>query len=275
MEAVFNEIDETACDAYAGLGAICLRNVFTDWVEVLRDGVTRNHDHPGPYFAENVIAGDEGRFWDDYCNWERIPEFHRFITESNAAQLAARVMCSQTAQFFHDHVLVKEPNTPKPTPWHQDAPYYFVDGTQTVSFWLPLDPVSKMETLRLVAGSNRWPKMVLPVKWIDDAEFYGAQSDQYMTLPDLGDAGNDETILEWEMQPGDAVLFDFRTVHGARGNLQNHRRRAFSMRWVGDDGRYVERPGRTSPPYPGHDMQDGQKLREDWFPVLWPRKDSK
>jgi len=275
MEAVFNEIDENACDAYARLGAICLRNVFTDWVEVLRDGVARNHDHPGPYFAENVIAGDEGRFWDDYCNWERLPEFHRFITESNAAQLAARVMCSQTAQFFHDHVLVKEPNTPKPTPWHQDAPYYFVDGTQTVSFWLPLDPVNKMETLRLVAGSNRWPKPVLPVKWIDDAEFYGAQSDQYMALPNLDDAGSEETILEWEMQPGDAVLFDFRTVHGARGNLQNHRRRAFSMRWVGDDGRYVERPGRTSPPYPGHDMRDGQKLREDWFPVLWPGTDSK
>ena len=28
------------------------------------------------------------------------------------------------------------------------------------------------------------------------------------------------------------------------------------------------RPGRTSPPFPGHEMQDGQILREDWFPVL-------
>ena len=73
------------------------------------------------------------------------------------------------------------------------------------------------------------------------------------------------------MQPGDAVLFNFRTVHGARGNLQASRRRAFSMRWVGDDARYVERPGKTSPPFPGHDMVDGQKLRADWFPLLWPR----
>ncbi|MGI9295306.1 MAG: phytanoyl-CoA dioxygenase family protein [Pseudomonadales bacterium] len=271
MNATFSTINDEACEAYTELGAVCLRGVFTDWVELLRAGVERNHNEPGPYFSENVVGPDEGRFWDDYCNWQRIPEFHRFITESNAAQLAAQIMRSKTAQFFHDHVLVKEPRTSKPTPWHQDAPYYFASGTQTVSFWLPLDVVSKAETLRLVAGSNRWPKLVLPVKWLDDAEFYGDQTDQYMTLPDLDDDHCEESILEWEMQPGDAVLFDFRTVHGARGNFQDHRRRAFSMRWVGDDGHYTERPGRTSPPYPGHDMIDGQKLREDWFPILWPR----
>jgi ectoine hydroxylase-related dioxygenase (phytanoyl-CoA dioxygenase family) len=271
MNATFSTINDDACETYAELGAVCLRDVFTDWVGLLRAGVERNHDEPGPYFSENVVGEGDGRFWDDYCNWQRIPEFHRFITESNAAQYAAQIMRSKTAQFFHDHVLVKEPNTPKPTPWHQDAPYYFADGTQTVSFWLPLDVVSKAETLRLVAGSNRWPKPVLPVKWLDDADFYGEQNDQYMTLPDLDDDHCEESILEWEMQPGDAVLFDFRTVHGARGNFQDHRRRAFSMRWVGDDGHYTERPGRTSPPYPGHDMIDGQKLREDWFPVLWPR----
>ena len=271
METTFNKIDNSTRSAYASLGAVCLRGVFSDWVDVLRAGVDRNHDEPGPYYSENVSADDSGSFWDDYCNWERIPEFREFILESDAAELAAGIMHSKTAQFFHDHVLVKEPNTPKPTPWHQDAPYYFAAGTQTVSFWLPLDPVRETETLRLVAGSHRWPKLVLPVKWLDDAEFYAAENDRYMTLPELETT---ETILEWEMQPGDAVAFDFRTVHGARGNLQDQSRRAFSMRWVGDDGHYCERPGRTSPPFPGHNMRAGQKLRTDWFPVLWPKENS-
>ncbi len=271
MDGSFHSVDDACREAYARLGAVCLRGVFADWIDTLRAGVERNLAEPGPYFADNVAAGGNGRFWDDYCNWQRIPEFRRMITESGAARLAAGVMGSASAQFFHDHVLVKEPHTGKPTPWHQDAPYYFVDGTHTVSFWLPLDPVSDNETLRLVAGSHHWPKLLLPVRWLDDADFYGAEREQYMTLPDLDDPGSNETILEWEMQPGDAVLFHFRSVHGARGNLQARRRRAFSMRWVGDDARYVERPGRTSPPFPGHDMTDGQKLREDWFPVLWPR----
>ena len=143
MQTTFDQIDDKASDAYAELGAICLRGAFTDWIEVLREGIDRNHDEPGPYFSENVIDGDTGRFWDDYCNWQRIPEFHRFITESKAAELAAGVMRSRRAQFFHDHVLVKEADTPKPTPWHQDSPYYFVDGEQTISFWSPVDPVKE------------------------------------------------------------------------------------------------------------------------------------
>ena len=57
-------------------------------------------------------------------------------------------------------------------------------------------------------------------------------------------------------------------LHGARGNTAATRRRAFSLRLLGDDARYVERPGRTSPPFPDHDMTPGQKLRTDWFPIL-------
>ena len=38
--------------------------------------------------------------------------------------------------------------------------------------------------------------------------------------------------------------------------------------------RYCVRPGRTSPPYPGHDMVDGQQLRTDWFPVLYNNNNS-
>lgn len=272
MSKTYATITDQAIADFNQNGAICIRGLFTDWIDQLKQGVQRNHDEPGPYFAENATGKDTGRFWDDYCNWQRIPEFSHFITKSSAAETAAEIMGSNSAQFFHDHVLVKEANTSKPTPWHQDAPYYFVDGKQTVSFWLPLDPVSKSETLRLVSGSNRWPKLVRPVAWLDDADFYQSQQDDYMDLPNIEGDYNEFDLLEWEMEPGDAVLFNYRTVHGAKGNLQQNRRRAFSMRWVGDDARYIARPGKTSPPYPGHNMENGQRLREDWFPVLWPNQ---
>ena len=176
-------------------------------------------------------------------------------------------MQSETAQIFHDHVLVKEPGTPKPTPWHQDSPYYFVEGQQTVSLWIPLEPV-RAATLRFIGGSHLWPGMVRPVSWADDSDFYG--SDQtWIDVPDPDADPDKHQVLEWTMDPGDVVLFDYRSVHGARGNMSSTRRRALSLRFVGDDARYVERPGRTSPPYPGHNMQAGQKLREDWFPIVW------
>jgi len=248
-------------------GVVVIRGLWADWVDTIRAGIERNLNEPGPYAAENLKPGEGGRFFDDYCNWERIPEFSDVIRNSAVAEVAADLMRSQTAQMFHDHVLIKEPGTSKPTPWHQDGPYYFVEGTQTISFWSPMDPVTDA-TLRCVAGSHRWEKPVLPTRWLAETNFY-PDSDAYRPVPDPDAEAMD--IREWALEPGDAVGFDFLTLHGARGNTAARRRRAFSLRLVGDDARYVERPGRTSPPYPGHAMQPGQRLREDWFPMLFQR----
>lgn len=253
--------------AYERDGAVVVRGLFGDFVETLRAGVARNMDAPGRYAAENLHAGESGRFFDDYCNWQRIPEFRDVIERSPVAEVAADLMQSQSVQLFHDHVLVKEPGTSKPTPWHQDGPYYFVKGAQTVSFWSPLDPVGSA-TLRCVAGSHKWPRPVLPTRWLSETNFY-PDSDAYMPIPDP-DAEGLET-LEWALEPGDAVAFHFDVLHGARGNETANRRRAFSLRLLGDDARYVSRPGPTSPPFPGHGMQDRQRLREDWFPIIFER----
>lgn len=78
-------------------------------------------------------------------------------------------------------------------------------------------------------------------------------------------------IREFALAPGDAVAFHFGVLHGARGNESTRRRRAFSLRLLGDDARYVTRPGPTSPPFPGHGMKDGERLRSDWFPVIFDR----
>jgi ectoine hydroxylase-related dioxygenase (phytanoyl-CoA dioxygenase family) len=256
-----------AIDAFERDGAACLRGAFAGWVDVIAEGIERNLREPGPLASNLIQAGQTGGFLDDYCNWQRIPEFTRMVLESPAARLAAQFMRSETAQFFHEHVLVKEPGTQKPTPWHSDLPYYFVNGRQTISFWIPADPVNTA-TLRLVAGSHRWERDVRPVRWLDSSDFYG-RDEGYLAPPDP-DRDPSLRVLEWQMEPGDAVVFDFRTVHGARGNNSSTRRRVLSLRWVGDDVRFVERPGRTSPPFTGHGMVPGQRLREDWFPVVWP-----
>ncbi|MBE1295821.1 phytanoyl-CoA dioxygenase family protein [Phycobacter azelaicus] len=248
-------------------GVVLVRGLFADQVELLRAGVEANMQAPGPYASNNEKPGQTGRFFDDYCNWTRIPEFEEAIHASPVAEIAADLMQSDYVQMFHDHVLVKEPGTSMATPWHQDGPYYFVEGQQTISFWSPLDPVREA-SLRCVAGSHAWEKEVLPTRWVSEEGFFPDEG-QYIPVPDPDAEGM--RVLEWEMEPGDAVAFNYRTLHGARGNTSSQRRRAFSLRLVGEDARYVERPGRTSPPYPGHDMQPGQRLREDWFPVLLQR----
>ncbi|UWQ80121.1 phytanoyl-CoA dioxygenase family protein [Leisingera sp. S132] len=254
-------------EQYQRDGVVLIRGLFADQVELLRAGVAANMEIPGPYASNNEKAGQTGRFFDDYCNWSRIPEFQQAIEDSPVAEVAADLMKSTSVQLFHDHVLVKEPGTSMPTPWHQDGPYYFVEGSHTISFWSPLDEVQDA-TLRCVAGSHKWEKEVLPTRWVSEEDFFPDEG-QYMPVPDPDAEGM--TVLEYPMQPGDAVAFNYKILHGARGNTSKSRRRAFSLRLVGDDARYVERPGRTSPPFPGHDMQPGQRLREDWFPILLQR----
>jgi len=254
-------------DTFQRDGVVLIKGLFAGHVDTIRDGIARNMNEPGPYAAENLKEGEGGRFFDDYCNWTRISEFEDVIRNSDAGEVAADLMQSRRVQVFHDHVLVKEPGTSKPTPWHQDGPYYFVDGKQNVSFWSPMDAVTGA-SLRCVAGSHAWEKPVLPTRWLAETSFY-PDDDAYMPVPDPDAEGME--IREWEMQPGDAVAFNYGTLHGARGNTTQTRRRAFSLRLVGDDARYVERPGATSPPFPGHEMTPGQVLREDWFPVIYER----
>ncbi|MEP5632539.1 MAG: phytanoyl-CoA dioxygenase family protein [Tateyamaria sp.] len=254
----------TAADAatYHADGVVLIRGLFAEHVETLRAGVARNMAEPGPYASTNDRKGETGLFFDDYCNWDRIPEFREVVRSTGVIDAASTLMGSQSVQLFHDHVLVKEPGTSMATPWHQDAPYYFVQGRQTISFWSPLDPVTSA-TLRCVAGSHLWPKDVVPTRWVSETAFFEGD---YIPVPDP--EAEAMRIVEFEMEPGDAVAFHFRTLHGARGNHSDARRRAFSLRLVGDDARYVTRPGPTSPPFPGHDMVEGQRLREDWFPRL-------
>jgi ectoine hydroxylase-related dioxygenase (phytanoyl-CoA dioxygenase family) len=258
-------IDGKTVEAFRKDGAALVKGAFSDWVDVIAAGIDRNVREPGPYASTYALQGEPGCFFDDYCNWERIPEFVEVVRRSPAADIARQFMASDRAQFFHDHVLVKEAGAQKVTPWHQDLPYYFTEGRQTVSFWIPVDPVREA-TLRLIAGSHLWEKWVRPVRWLNDASFFAKDAD-YLPVPDP-DRDPAMTVLEWAMEPGDAVVFDFRTVHGARGNTASVPRRVLSLRWVGDDVRYAERPGPTSPPYPGHGMRPGERLREDWFPVI-------
>jgi ectoine hydroxylase-related dioxygenase (phytanoyl-CoA dioxygenase family) len=267
MTDTFTISNETI-EAYQTDGAVLIKGLLSDWVEPLRRGIATNMAEPGPYASENLQAGDSGRFFDDYCNWTRIAEFETVIRESEVASVAAQLMQSTRVQMFHDHVLVKEPGTSKATPWHQDSPYYFVDGQQNVSFWSPLDPVDQAG-LRCVAGSHRWPKMVLPTRWLSNEGFYPDDS-MYIPVPDPDSDPQSFKVVEWKMAPGDVVAFNFRCLHGARGNLSNLRRRAFSLRLLGDDARYITRAGPTSPPFPGHQMQDGEELRKDWFPIIYP-----
>lgn len=109
-------VSQDMIDTYQADGVVLVKGLFADHVDLLRAGVAANLQDPGPYASENEKSGETGRFFDDYCNWSRIPQFRTVIETSAAAEVAADLMQSPTVQVFHDHVLVKEPGTSMATP---------------------------------------------------------------------------------------------------------------------------------------------------------------
>ena len=155
-------IDEKTIEDFRLYGVAVIRKRFDDWVEPLRRGITDNLENPGPHARVYQGQTGEGRFLSDYCNWERIPDYRRFIFESDAAEIAADLMGCNLVRLFHEHVLIKEAQAGVPTPWHQDQPYYCVEAPKTVSLWIPLDEVPRERTLEFVAGSHLWGKLYRP-----------------------------------------------------------------------------------------------------------------
>ncbi len=257
---------EADAERFAINGAILLKGLFKDWVEPLREGVDALMKSPSPLERSYHPTGDAAPFFQDLCNWQRFDAFRDFVFASPAAESAARLMRSKTARFFHDHVLVKEPGTSVVTPWHQDLPYYCVEGQQTVSFWIPLDPVPRENSLECVGGSHLWG--IHKPKRFDGTDLY--ENDATVAMPDIDAHRDDYRILGWAMEPGDAVAFDFRVMHGASANLARaDRRRVFSARWVGDDAVFADRRGKGSPPFRHVTLKHGEPLDGPDFPVAY------
>ena len=260
-------VDKQSIDDFRQKGVTVLRGAFTGWVDVLRAGIDANMNDPDPNARIYKGENGNGRFFVDYCNWDRIAEFKNFIFNSNAAHIGAALMNSQNVQLFHEHVLVKEASTDVPTPWHQDAPYYCVTGPKTVSLWVPLDTIERDTTLEFVSGSHLWGKHFRPQRFDGSAL---NEDDGLEEIPDINQSRDDYEILGWAVKPGDAIAFDYRTIHGAAGNHQpNRQRRAFSLRLVGDGARFVRRDGLvSSPPFPNLTLKSGDPLTSDTFPYL-------
>ena len=251
-------------------GAVCLRGIVDRrWLDVLAFGVEKNLKDPSPYGCRYTEEGSPGGFVDDYCNWQRISEYRDFVFGAGLGAVMAELLGSREVRFFHEHVLVKEPGTREVSPWHQDQPYYCVDGDQVASAWIPLDPVPRAVCPQFVAGSHRWGKMYTPRKFADHRPYEGA-FDRFEPVPDVDAHRDDYEILSWELEPGDVIFFHMKTLHGAPGTVGlDSRRRAVATRWLGDDAVFANRPFTTSPPFPEVDLEPGAPMEHDVFPVVF------
>jgi ectoine hydroxylase-related dioxygenase (phytanoyl-CoA dioxygenase family) len=274
-------MDPHIVDAFGSDGAVIIRDLVSRrWLDELADGVEYNRTHPSPWSHWYTDADAAVGFWSDYVTWPRVEQYRRVVFDSGLAAVAGELMASRTVRFFHEHVLVKEPGASERTPWHHDEPYYGIDGALNVSMWIALDPVPATSGLRFIAGSHRWDRLFVPRRFVDHEPYLDGsdvrtedradnRAGRYEIVPELDTELADHRVLSWDVEPGDVVAFHFRTLHDAPGNELTTRRRAVSLRWLGDDATFAVRPWLTSPPYEPEGLVVGGPLDGDpRFPLV-------
>ena len=254
---------------FARDGVICLRRAIpSHLVDLLAQGIDECLASPGPKGRNFNSDGSPGRFAGDVFMWTFNEKIRRFVRECPLGEIAAAFMDSREVRLMLDQMFVKEPGAVAPTPWHQDLPYWPLRGNQICGLWCPLDPVDlDSGAVEYVRGSHLAGRWYRPRHFGGASGYDGASGDP---MPDIDATVAARDRLSWAMEPGDAIAFHGLVVHGAGGNRSaQRRRRAVSLRWMGDDAVFDDRPGTY--PFEVAGQIPGSPLQGKLYPQVWPR----
>jgi ectoine hydroxylase-related dioxygenase (phytanoyl-CoA dioxygenase family) len=270
-------VTEDDVRTYESDGVVCIRGAISpEWIEKLRGAVDEAMASPSELATDYVKPG-EGRFFGDYNMWARIESFRDFEFGSNAAEVAGALMRSDRVQLYNEHLLVKEPRSRgADTPWHQDGPYAKVKGDQFGSLWIAIDPATAQTgVMEFAAGSHRW------------GEDFGTPGfAQKVEQRELGEriaeaiGRRRPRLVSYDLEPGDCTFHHCYTLHRAGGNASpDVRRRGLSLRFVGDDARWVGSSQGGEDHYVrlngDLDLPAGAVLPEESFPILWSARSAR
>ena len=269
-------------ETYHRDGVLLLPEMFDkDWIELLNKGLDANIE--APTRRSRIWYKDtSGRsMFYDHTAWKGIEEYRKFIFNSPAAQICGQLMRSTTINFFFDSVFVRSTGTQFETPWHQDEPYWSVEGYDACSIWMPLGPVKRKNALSFVPGSHRLKTVfkqynfgdLNPVrkKNVDQVDFSDIAEQEF---PDINADPKRFGVVSWDMQPGDCIAFNGRTMHGGSGKLDDGcELRVFTTKWVGDDVRIKFRDCGMDPDHSADmiekNLKPGDRPGTNLYPRIW------
>jgi len=278
------EISDEEIDTYHRDGVVLLQQMFDrSWIDVLVRGLEANL----------ATSTNRARIWDrdaagatmlwDSQAWTQIDEYREFITSSPAAEIAGRLMRATEVNFFFDAVFVRSFGSQFSTPWHQDEPYWSVEGYDTCTIWMPLVPVKRENALAFVPGSHRGNTTFAHYNFgllnpdakgdVDQVNFSAIATSE---VPDIDADPEAFGVVSFDMEPGDCVVFNGRMMHGGSGKLDaDAELRVFTSKWLGDDARIVFREQGMDPDHSeimmSRGLRPGDRPGTDLYPRVWVR----
>ena len=209
-----NEINQFKTD-----GAIFLKDKFDiSWIKKLQKGIERDIKNPSPRFKSHTTQKGVPSYLEDYWTWHLIPEFKEFVYDSPYAKIASELMSAKKINLVMDNWFFREAGSKSGAPFHHDISYFDFEGSMCV-LWLPLESVSKEEGIAWIKGSHLWDKLFIRTRFNEghlvDGEAGTVNGKTYDITPDILNNKDDYEFLQWDLELGDCIFFDMRTLHGS------------------------------------------------------------
>ena len=200
-------------------GAVFLRNKFDiKWIELLRSGINKAKNNPSPRFTNHTTDPNLPCYLEDFWTWNLHKEFENFVFNSPTAKIASELLDAKQINLVMDNWFFREAGSTSKPPFHHDISYFDFEGSMCV-LWIPLEPVRKEDSIAWIKGSHLWNKLFLRTRFKDGHKVDGAEGVvngvKYELTPEIISNKENYEFLEWDLEVGDCVYFDIRTLHGA------------------------------------------------------------
>lgn len=246
-------------DGFVHIRSLLERGELNDLIKAIES----NQASPSP-FAKNMKSQDNsGDFFMDFNNWRRLHLIKNICYMPKIVDLVLGLTNSKNCWLFHDHVLVKNGKSIA-TPWHQDRPYYIFKGDLNLSVWITADKVPSHSGLAFVRGSHKSSKMFMPKAFATGENI--ASDEGFEVLKE--DAIDKREVIDFDMEPGDAIVFFNTTIHSGYAHKESFRRRSMSIRYLLDGASLTKKYINATPPFD----RMGLKIQENGdIPEMFPK----
>lgn len=214
---------------YREKGYVKLKHVLSDellnyYGEVITDYVFKLNKLTKPMEERTTY---EKAFLQVMNLWRENEEIREFVFSKRLARIASELMGVDGVRLYHDQALYKEA-TGGITPWHADQFYWPLSNSNTVTVWIPLQPVPlNMGPLAFAEASQH-------VEIGRDKEI----SDESENI--LADAMTRFSLHETPFDLGEVSYHSGWTYHRAGSNVSGRPRKVMTVIYMDKDIRVIE-----------------------------------
>jgi ectoine hydroxylase-related dioxygenase (phytanoyl-CoA dioxygenase family) len=168
-----------------------------------------------------------------FNTWRDHGGMAKFSLNGRFADMANRLTGCRGIRLMHDHLLYKMPGDSKPTPWHQDLPYWPMNEPGALSMWLPLDDVNESNGCMMFMPESKNVGKLEAIDLVNPQDIYQFEQSAETT-------SRQPVVVP--MKAGSCTFHDGLTFHYAHSNITDKPRRVLAVIYMIDGTTYNGKP---------------------------------